>query len=150
MEILMNKQFDSNIAKQIMTYRGPDVRKDDLKSKSISDVVIKFVSKKPCGFSNMRNYFKIEDKIAETKRFQTFVNETEDSQIWKTNNGDYMMGVDVSKTEKSNLKGSYIVDLKFARYSDYNNKGLCYNIYIKNMRDKKSSYVKEDVDPFDD
>ena len=100
----MNKQFDSNIAKQIMMCRGPDVRKDDLNSKSLSNVEIKFVSKTPYGFSGMRDYFKIEDTIAETKRFQTFVNETEDSQIWRTNNGDYMMGVNVSNTEKSKLK----------------------------------------------
>ena len=152
MEILMNKQFDSNIANQIMTYRGPDIRKDDLESKSISDVEIKLVSKNRYGFSSMRNYFKIEDKITQTKRFHTFVNETEDAQIWKTNNGDYMMGVDVSKTEKSQLKGSYTVDLKFARYSDYNHKHLCYNIYSKNMnmREKKTSCVKTVVGPFDD
>ena len=154
MEIILSKVLPENVVNQVMMYKATKL-KDNWSDIIIKDVNVRFVSKKDHCIQGWTNYFKITDEIVKTERFLDFVDRTNYGPIWKPGH-DYMIGVTLSRTERSNPVGPLSVDLKFHRYTDYrvgDSKGICYHATMFNMRDKQIKtklVVPVSDDPFAD
>ena len=138
MEIILSKVLPANVVNQVMMYNASKL-KDNWADIIIRDVDVRFVSKKDHCIQGWTNYFKITDEIVKTERFLDFVDRTNYGPVWKPGH-DYMIGVTLSRTERSNPVGPLSVDLKFERYTDYKvdwHKGICYRVTMFNMRDKQ-------------
>ena len=138
MEIILSKVLPEIVVNQVMTYKATKL-KDNWADIVIRDVDVRFVSKKDHCVQGWTNYFKITDEITKTDKFQNFVEKTDYGPIWKPGN-EYMIGVTVGRTERSNPVGPLTVDLKFQRYTDYKvawQEGICYHATMFNMRNKQ-------------
>ena len=146
MEIVLSKVLPSPVVEQIMKFNDQK-QKVSWKDITIKEMHMKFISRKPDRFSRgMINYFKITDSIIQSDKFKTFVGDMNYASIWKSDNGDYMIGIgngdyEFEKNEK------YICDLKFIRYSDYRvggGDGICYKSKLSNIHHEYEEMMDDD------
>ena len=155
MEIVLNKILPEAIVKQVAMFRGQKSgNKADWKDMMIRDVKLRFVSTKDNACHGTCNYFKIIDsELLASDKFKEFEDKVNYSPFWKTDSGDYLVRVHVSKTEQKKPSGSYVADVKLNRYSSHKVdwfKGICYDTELIKMR--KHIISKQTVcdDPFAD
>ena len=98
-------------------------------------LMLQFYSTKPHKDKQV-NWFKIVDDLTTSKKFNEFEKNVAYSPIWKTpTSGTYLLKVDVSKTQISDLvkNNIYIADLKLEKFGNDN----CYSARLLNMGSQK-------------